>query len=307
MICHASLARAFVCALILSAAQVGAYAQAGAEPTAHVEFVLSGGKGRATPELKREDLRVYVDNIERPVVSLDKEVRPISYGLLVDNSGSLRSQANSVMAAAKYLIGRNGHGDEAFVERFVSSDNIQILQPLTSDPAALNRALDSMRIQGGQTALFDALYLAGDYLIKNAGAPKSNLALLLVTDGEDRISSHKAEEVLKLLKEGGVRVFCVGLTGALEDVRGFTLPSKRDKAKDLLEKLASETGGRVFYAGKGGEYEEAAGNIATDMRTRYVLGYPAPEALLRVQINVGGAAGKEKLKAKVIPPPEKRK
>jgi Ca-activated chloride channel family protein len=311
------LSRAYVCALILSAVSAVVSAQepppatqtAAASP-ARVEVMLTGGRGHAAPELKREDLRIYVDNIERPVVSLEKEVLPVSYGLVVDNSGSLRSQANAVVAAAKYLVGQNAPEDEAFVERFVSSDNIQNLQTLTADKAALNSALDSMRIQPGQTALLDALYLAGDYLTKSAGgagAPTRGRALILVTDGEDRLSSHKAEEVLKLLKDGGVQVFCVGLTGELEDNGGLIGKGKREKARDLLSKLADETGGRVFYVEKSGQLEEAAAEIARAMRTRYVVGYPQPEYLFRVQVMVGGAAGNEKLKAKVVPPAERRK
>jgi VWFA-related protein len=296
-----------VCALLLSAA---AYAQEQTPTTqapVRVEVTLTGGKGRAAPELKREDVRVYVDGVERPVVSFDNEVLPVSYGLVVDNSGSLRSQANKVVTAAKYLVGQNGPDDETFVERFVSSDNIQILQTLTTDEGALNNALDSMRIQGGQTAMLDALYLAGDYLIKNAGragATKRSLALVLVSDGEDRQSAHKAEEVLKLLKSGGVRVYCVGLTEALEDSRGFISKGKRQTAKDLLSKLADETGGRVFYAEKDVLLDVVVGDIFRGMSTRYVVGYAPPEpggkGPGKVEIKLLGAPGKEKLKAQIL-------
>ena len=321
MNCLGKLSRAFVCAALLSVAAAVASAQEqapavqpAAAPPVRINVMLTGGKGRAAPELKREDLRVYVDNIERPVVSFEKEVLPVSYGLVVDNSGSLRSQANAVVAAAKYLVEQNGPSDEAFVVRFVSSDNIQILQTLTADKAALAGALDSMRIQGGQTALLDALYLAGDYLIKNAnrsGAPKRRLALLLVSDGEDRLSSHKAEEVLRLLKDGGVQVFCVGLTGELEENRGFISKGKRQNAKDLLAKIASETGGRVFYVEKDGELEAAVSDVAGNLRTRYVVGYTPPEpggkGQGKVEVKLVGAPGKEKLKAQLVPPAEKDK
>src|SRR5690349_9893145 len=107
MTCPGRLARAFVCALILSAASAIVPAQ---EQAAHarVEVLLAGGKGNAAPELQREDVRVYVDGVERPVVSFEKEVLPVSYGLVVDNSGSLRSQADAVAAAAKYVVAQNG-------------------------------------------------------------------------------------------------------------------------------------------------------------------------------------------------------
>lgn len=316
------LSSAFVCAALLCALSGAGSAQgpapagapAAAAPPAQVEVVLTGGKGRAAPELKREDVRVFADGVERPVVSFEKRARPVSYGLVVDNSGSLRSQIARVADAAKFLVAQHGPDDQAFVLRFVSSDNIRILQTLTADKAALDRALDSMLIQGGQTALLDALYVAGEYLTKDAGAaagaPGRGLALVLVSDGEDRVSAHKAEEVLKLLKEGGVRVYCVALTGALEDERGLISQSKRQRAKDLLSKIAGETGGRVFYVEKGGELGEAVGDVAGSIRTRYVVGY-TPEAGGRagdkVEVRVVGAPGKETLKARIVSPAEKDK
>ena len=315
------LSRALGCAVLLSAASaVGSAqeqapaAQQAAAPPARVEVVLTGGKGRAAPDLTREDVRVYVDGVERTVVSFEKEARPVSYGLVVDNSGSLRSQIARVANAAKFLVTQNAPADETFVLRFVSSDNIRLLQTLTNDKDALQQALDSMMIQGGQTALLDALYTAGEYLKKNASssdAPKRSLALVVVTDGEDRKSKHKVEEVLKLLKEGGVRVFCVGLMEELEEARGFISKGKRGMAKDLLSKLAEETGGRVFYAEKGGQLEEAVGDLAGNLRTRYVVGYAPPEpggkGPGKVEVKLVGAADKEKLKAQIVPPAAKDK
>ncbi|MBV9923766.1 MAG: VWA domain-containing protein [Acidobacteria bacterium] len=302
-----NLARVLVCALILSAAPAVALAQ-GPAPPARVEVMLTGGKSSPAPELTREDVRVYVDGVERPVVSFEKEVLPVSYGLVVDNSGSLRSQVYAVATAAKYVVSRNGPEDQAFVERFVSSDNIDILQRLTGDGDALYSALDSMRIEGGQTAMLDALYMAGDYLIKSTkqtDAPKRRLALVLVTDGEDRHSSSKVEEVLKLLKGGGVQVFCVGLTGALENDRGFVVKGKRQTAKELLAKLAAETGGRVFYVEKNGQLEEAVADLANNLRTRYAIGYAPPEPGAKgngkVEVKLVGAAARAKLKAEVRP------
>ena len=313
------LSHAFVCAVLLSAASAVVYSQEPPPPVqvptptpVRIEVTLTGGKGRAVPDLKREDVRVYVDGVERTVVSFEKQAQPVSYGLVVDNSGSLRSQIGQVVAAGKYLVEQNRPGDEAFVVRFVSSDNIKMVQTMTADKSALGGALDQMFVEKGQTALLDALYLAGDYLAKNAaraGDVKRRHALLLVTDGEDRASYYKVEQVLKLLKGGGVQVFCVGLTGALDKEQGFIMASKRQRARDLLKKIATETGGRVFYAEKGGELEEAVGEIVENMRTRYVVGYAPPEpggkGQGKAEVKLVGVPAKENLKAQVVPPAEK--
>ncbi|MET0648830.1 MAG: VWA domain-containing protein [Pyrinomonadaceae bacterium] len=307
------LSRALVCAALLCVLSNVCFAQepaptstpvAPAAQPAHVEVTLTGGKGRAVPELTREDVRVFVDGVERPVVSFEKETQPVSYGLVVDNSASLRSQMARVVSAAKFVVTQNAPGDEAFVVRFVASDQISVLQNFTADKAALNAAFDSMFVQGGQTALLDALHLAGEHLTKKAkrdGAPGRRLALILVSDGEDRQSWYKAEQVFKLLKAGGVQVFCVGLTGELDDVQGFINKGRRQRAKDLLLKIADETGGRVFYAEKGGELEDAVGDVVRDMRARYVVGYTPPEpggkGNGKVEVKLVGAPAKEKLKA----------
>jgi VWFA-related protein len=282
-------------------------AQPAAPTAARVEVMLAGGKGRAAPELTRADVRVLVDGVERPVVSFEKGSHTVSYGLMVDNSGSLRTQIDRVTPAAMSLVMQNGPGDETFVLRFVASDTIRVLQPFTADKAAVNRALESMYIEGGHTALLDALYVAGEYLLKNASradAPQRRLALVLVSDGEDRESTHKLEQVLKLLKDGGVRVFCVGLTADLEDSRGFVGAGKRQKAKDLLAKIAEETGGRVFYVEKDGQLEGAVNDVVRDVRTSYVIGYTPPEPGAKgggkVEVKVVGAPGKEKVKAQIV-------
>jgi Ca-activated chloride channel family protein len=310
-----------VCAVLLSVGSAvvrsqepAAPTQTAAAPPARIEVTLTGGKGRAAPVLTKEDVRVYVDGVERPVVSFEKQAQPVSYGLVVDNSGSLRSQIGQVVSAAKFLVESGGPDDEAFVLRFAASDRINVLQPLTADKRALHGALDSMYIEGGFTAVLDALHDAGKYLTTSAsraGAPGRRLVLALITDGDDRGSSYTANEVLKLLKDGGVQVYCVGLTAELENVPTLTKLNKREKAKSLLAKIAEETGGRVFYAEKSGELEEVVHDVARSMRTRYVVGYAPPEpggkGSGKVEVKVVGAAGKEKLKAQIITPVEKRR
>jgi Ca-activated chloride channel homolog len=305
--------RALACAALLSVASIVPSAQEPPQttppavaPPAQIEVWLTGGKGNAVPEPKREDVRVFVDGLERPVLSFEKQSGPVSYGLMVDNSGSLRSQIERVTPAAVSLVAQNGPGDETFVLRFVASDSIRILQPFTSNQAAVNKALESMYIEGGHTALLDALHVAGEYLLKNASradAPKRRLALVLVSDGEDRESTHKLEQVMKLLRDGGVRVFCIGLTRDLEGSPGIVGKSKRDLAKKMLAKIADDTGGRFFYAEEVGELEEAVADVVRSMRASYVVGYAPPDAAAKgsgkVEVKLVGAPGKEKLRAQV--------
>ncbi len=228
----------------------------------------------------------------------------MSYGLVVDNSGSLRSQLNYAIASAKFLAASNQTGDETFVLRFISSDRIQILQDMTADAGAVARALDQMYVEGGQTALIDALYLSADYLLKNSkaadGQPRRR-ALVLISDGEDRRSSYKLEELLKLLRDGDVQVFCIGLVGELDRQDGLMMKSKRAKAENLLKRLADETGGRVFFPERVTQLREAAEEIVRDFRTHYVIGYtptggPTPKPARKLEVKLADTKGKEKRK-----------
>jgi Ca-activated chloride channel family protein len=202
---------------------------------------------------------------------------PITYGLVVDNSGSLRSQIGQVIEAAKTIVSSNKPGDETFVVRFIASDEIKILQDFTADKNALGDALDDMFIEGGQTAVIDAVYLAAEHASewrKNDPAEdKRRRALILVTDGEDRNSFYKRDQLFEAMKEQDVQIFVIGFVNELEKERGFISPSKRQKAVDLLDKMAKETGGRTFYPTSLAELPGIAEQITKDMRTQYVVSF----------------------------------
>jgi Ca-activated chloride channel family protein len=204
---------------------------------------------------------------------------PITYGLVVDNSGSLRSQIAQVVEAAKTIIESNKPGDETFVVRFISSDEIKIMQDFTADKQALGDALDDMFIEGGQTAIVDAVYLSAEHASerrKKTGDPaeeKRRRALILVTDGEDRNSFYKTEQLFESLKEEDVQIFVIGFVNELEKERGFISASKRSKAVSLLDRIAKETGGRAFYPTSLSELPGIAEQITKDLRTQYIVSY----------------------------------
>ena len=89
---------------------------------------------------------------------------PISYGLAVDTSGSLRSQLQSVIDAGKTIINANKPGDETFLVRFISSDKIETVQDFTANKELLMDGLDSFYVEGGQTAVIDAVYLSAEHV-----------------------------------------------------------------------------------------------------------------------------------------------
>lgn len=225
------------------------------------------------------DFRVFENGVQQKVEFVTREEVPITYGLVVDNSGSLRSQIGQVVEAAKTIVESNKPGDETFVVRFISSDEIKIMQDFTADKQAIGDALDDMFIEGGQTAVIDAAYLAAEHASerrKKTGDPvedKRRRAVILVTDGEDRNSFYKQEQLFEALKESDVQIFVIGFVNELEKEHGFITPSKRAKAVSLLDHMAKETGGRTFYPTSLSELPGIAEEITKDLRTQYVISY----------------------------------
>src|SRR5215213_1735129 len=105
--------------------------------------------------VRQEDFKVYEDGVLQPVQFFSTEEVPISYGLAVDNSGSMRSQIDKIIEAGKILINTNKPGDETFLVRFIDSEKIETMQDFTADKERLFDGLDSMYIEGGQTAIID--------------------------------------------------------------------------------------------------------------------------------------------------------
>lgn len=275
---------------------------------------------RPINDVASADFRVVENGVPQQIQFVNREEVPITYGLVVDNSGSLRSQIGQVIEAAKIIVASNKEGDEATVIRFISSEDIKIMQPFTADKTELNDALDDMFIESGQTAVIDAVYLAAENISerrKNDPAEdKRRRALILVTDGEDRNSFYKAEQLFEALKEEDVQIFVIGFVNELEKERGFISKSKRQKAVDLLDRMAKETGGRTFYPTSLSELPTIAEQITKDLRTQYVISY-RPEVKGRpgeyrpVRVAVADGRGGEKriavtrsgYTARAAPPP----
>jgi Ca-activated chloride channel homolog len=188
----------------------------------------------------------------------------------------LRTQINSVIDAAKTIINSNKAGDETFLVSFISSDKIETKQDFTDNKEALMDALENLYVEGGQTAVIDAVYLTAEHV---AGYKKGNetdrrrRALIIITDGEDRNSFFSQEQLFARLREEDVQIFVIGFINELDKEGGFIRKSPRDKAVSLINKLASETGGRAFFPDSIAELPQIANEIVRDMRTQYVIAY----------------------------------
>ena len=184
------------------------------------------------------------------------EMRPVSYGLVIDNSGSFRMLLDRVITVVSDVIESHGVDDEAFLVTFVSTPKIVLRQEFTSSKSELRDAADNMFIEGGETAIIDAVKSSTVYLGENAKSDDGRVrALILVTDGEDRASETKIEDVLKILKEHNIRVMVI------------VMSSEKIMMK-IPERLAKETGGSVFTPKTKAELTAAAKAVSAAIRTK---------------------------------------
>ena len=180
----------------------------------------------------------------------------VSYGLVVDNSGSFRTLLDKVITVASDVVEHNQDNDEAFLVTFVDTPKIVLRQEFTYKKSELHDAAQNMYVEGGQTAILDALKSAADYLATNAKTDEGrSRALVLVTDGEDRASETKIEDLLKVLKGENIRVFVI----AMSDTKVVT---------KIIDRLAKETGGLVVTPKRATDVAAAAKQISAAMRTK---------------------------------------
>jgi len=250
----------------------------------------------------QNEFHVFEDGVPQPVEYFTREEVPISYGLAVDTSGSLRSQLQSVIDAGKTIVNSNKGGDETFLVRFISSDKIETVQDFTANKELLMDGLDSLYVEGGQTAITDAVYLSAEHVSeykKGDESDRRRRALIVITDGEDRSSFYRQEQLFSRLREDDVQIFVIGFVNELDKEGNLIRKSPRDKAVGFINKLATETGGRAFFPDSVADLPAVANEIVRDLRTQYVLAYnPTNKArdgsYRAIKISVDEHPGREK-------------
>jgi VWFA-related protein len=249
--------------------------------------------------LKQENFQVFEDKALQTIKSFRHEDIPLSLGLVIDNSGSMRNKRERVNSAALAFVRESNPDDETFIVNF--DDSAYLEQDFTGSIGDLVDALDNIDARG-ETALYDAIYLSADHV--KAGK-KEKKAILLITDGEDNSSKYNLNKVVEALRQSKVTLYAIGLLEE-DDQRGglFKKPPSK-KAKDDLVHFAEITGGQAFFPKNLDEVEDITKRIAHDIRNHYTIGYTPTNAKLdgswreiSVKVNPPKNLGKITLRAK---------
>ena len=232
---------------------------------------------RPVNTLQQKDFHIFEDGAPQQIDFFSRSEVPTNYALVVDNSGSLRPQLDKVIEAGKVFVNANRPDDETMIIRFVGRDKIEIEQQFTANKTDLNDALDNLFVEGGQTAVIDAVYLAvenvDEYERSKKADDRKRRALILVTDGEDRNSYYNEKQLMELLRESEVQIYVIGFIDDLSKEGGFIGKSPQGKAKAFLERIAGETGGRAYFPSSPAELPGLAREISSELRTQYSIGY----------------------------------
>lgn len=218
-------------------------------------------KGHAVDGLTRDDFAVYEDGALQSIRLFRHDDAPVTIGLVVDHSGSMREKIKTVTSAARAFVDSSNPRDQMFVVNF--NERVSLGLPakvaFSNQPAALAGAIGNSPAEG-MTALYDAI---GEGLITLRKGEHDKKALLVISDGGDNASQSKLDQVLDAAHKANVVIYAVGVFD----------PEDPDKNPGVLRRLAHETGGEAYFPSQLGETVEICKRIARDIRDQYTLGY----------------------------------
>ncbi len=216
--------------------------------------------------LTQDSFKVFEDKVEQKLAVFKQEDVPVSVGLVIDNSGSMKDKRPEVNTAALTFVETSNRQDEAFVVNFNDDYYLDTEHDFTNDINEMKAALERIDARGS-TALYDAIIGSLDHLKKGH---KDKKVLLVVTDGEDNASRHNLEDVIEEAQRSDALIYAIGLYSKEDyhEDRGAM-----NKAKRGLQQLAQATGGLAFFPEEVDDTEAICTQIAHDIRNQYTVAY----------------------------------
>jgi Ca-activated chloride channel homolog len=219
-------------------------------------------RGKFADGLKAENFRIYEDKVEQKIATFKREDVPVSMGLVIDNSGSMRDKRPRVNEAALTLVEASNPQDQAFVVNFNDDFYLDLDKDFTSSIPELKEALERIDSRGS-TALYDAIIGSLDHLKKGNRDKK---VLLVVTDGEDNASHYSLEKTIREIQKTDTVIYTIGLLG---DERR----KEKNTAMRALKHIAEASGGLAFFPENVDDVHSICEQVAHDIRNQYTLAY----------------------------------
>ena len=229
-----------------------------------LNVTVTDKKGRNIPGLERKDFRVLEDNIEQDVTFFSSEQTPVSWGLILDRSGSMEEMIKPVYRAAVHVMDEGSEADEIFAVTF--SERPNLVSDFTADRHALVKALSNLNADGS-TALYDAIAFGLDHISNGTHDKK---VLVVITDGEDNVSRLRFDQLIKLVKDKqDVLLYAVGMF----EPAPWWMSGNRGGFKRQLEELSKVTGATAHFPRNVEECQQVMKVIALEVSQHYNIAY----------------------------------
>jgi len=231
-----------------------------------LRVTVTDDKGQFVPNLLENNFRVYEDKVEQKISVFSNTDVPVTMGLVIDNSGSMREKRAQVNEAALTFVKTSNPQDEAFVVNFNDEFYLDTEHDFTSSTQELNDALSRIDTRGS-TALYDAIVGSLDHIKKGH---KDKKVLLVITDGDDDASRMTLEQTMKAVEKSDVAIYAIGVFS--EDDRKNDKRMVRHSRKVLAE-LADATGGMAYFPDSLDQVVPTCEEVAREIRNQYTIGY----------------------------------
>ena len=221
--------------------------------------------GHLVTNLTREAFTVFENGVQQEIRTFKREDVPVSMGLIIDNSGSMRDKRAKVEAAALALVKDSNSEDEVFIVNFNDEafNDLPHGKDFTNDIKEMEEALTRIDSRGG-TAMRDAIRMSIDH--EKEKAHKDKKVLVVVTDGNDNSSLVSLENLVKASQQSGVLIYSVGMLS--EEER-----REAKRAERALNALAEATGGEAYFPRDVTDVDRIAHQVARNIRNQYTILY----------------------------------
>lgn len=226
-----------------------------------LDVSVKDDQGRFVPGLHKENFTIHEDGRPQKITIFDVEDRPVTVGIVLDESRSMIPKRGEVLTAARTLINESNRQDEVFVLHFNDrvSRGLPSNVPFSSNRQELMAAL-SRGVPGGKTALYDGVWEGLNQLKLGKRDKKT---LVVVSDGGDTASRHNRKQTLDMVERSAATIYGIGLYD----------PEDPDHDPGFLRRLAKVSGGETFLPASPSDMVNACQRIAKEIRTRYTVGY----------------------------------
>jgi VWFA-related protein len=231
-----------------------------------LDVAVKDSAGRYVSDLSKGNFRVFDDGEQRDITQFSKTDEPVTVGLVVDDSGSMRNKRPYVILAGLAFAKESNSKDQFFVVNF----NNAIVPGLPADVPFSNK-LQQIRAAlyfgpaEGQTALYDAIA----YSLQHAEqSHQEKRTLIVVSDGKDNVSKLKFPELLRVIASSRATIYTIGIYDQ----------DDYDTNPEVLRKIADASGGEFFQPQTLEDVLPIFKKISEDVRNRYTLSYAPDEA-----------------------------